>query len=156
MRLQHNGLTILVSLFFFMALVSAHTVHCAGKALAANTHDLADALTYLHWMAEGKLWLGDATHATKVHTLAPDSCEQIACIGGAEVRWCNEDPVSPRSMDVQHVVEGATVLLTECLDTYKGEQVAGGYLTHPDNWSVIVQEVEKCEGRVWRGKGVEA
>ncbi|KAL4905555.1 hypothetical protein BDW74DRAFT_177924 [Aspergillus multicolor] len=150
MRFQLNPITILVSLLFLMFFASAHTVHCAGKALAANKHDLDDAIKYLHRMAEGKLSRytpGDM----KVVELGSNSCEQLVCYKNVEVRWCNEDPYDPRTMKTIHIAEGATVLRDECGDTYKGHGVAGGYLTHPDKWAVIVQEPSKCDDESYHG-----
>ncbi|KAL6237953.1 hypothetical protein BDW75DRAFT_228304 [Aspergillus navahoensis] len=152
MRAVINTLTLLMAMAIFAAIVSGHHVRCAGKAIAAPTKDLKDAITYLRAMADGKLWhSGDIPAPPKVHTLGPNSCEQIACIQHAEVRWCNDDTTNHRSMEVEHVTEGASVLLNECKSTYKGNEVAGGLLTHPDNWSVIVQEPAKCEVHVWQG-----
>ncbi|KAL4816201.1 hypothetical protein BDW67DRAFT_185026 [Aspergillus spinulosporus] len=144
--------TLLIVMVAFAVLVSGHHVRCAGKAIAAPTKDLKDAITYLRAMADGNLWhSGDIPAPPKVRTLSPNSCEQIACIQKAEVRWCNDDTIMSRSMEVEHIAEGASVLLNECKDTYKGKEVAGGLLTHPDKWSVVVQEPAKCEAHVWQG-----
>ncbi|KAL4905554.1 hypothetical protein BDW74DRAFT_177923 [Aspergillus multicolor] len=157
LHLGSLGMALLVVPALFSATASSHTIHCAGRALSANKKDLTDAITYLHWMADGKLWhSGSVPNPEKVHTLDPNFCEQIACIKHAEVRWCNEDPVNSRSMHVQHIAEGATALLTDCKDTYKGKDVAGGYLTHDDHWSVVVQEPKKCESKVFQGRAFEA
>ncbi|KAL3433225.1 hypothetical protein BDV09DRAFT_196955 [Aspergillus tetrazonus] len=152
MYFNNSTRALLVVVAVFAVLVSGHHVRCAGKAIAAPTKDLKDAITYLRAMADGKLWhSGDIPAPPKVHSLRPNSCEQIACIQNAEVRWCNDDTTKSRSMEVKHIAEGASVLLNECKDIYKGEEVAGGLLTHPDKWSVIVQEPAKCEVHVWQG-----
>ncbi|KAL4747037.1 hypothetical protein BDW72DRAFT_197145 [Aspergillus terricola var. indicus] len=152
MRFVINTRNLFIAMAVFAVMVSGHHVRCAGKAVAAPIKDLKDAITYLRAMADGKLWhSGDIPAPPKVHTLTPNSCEQIACIQNAEVRWCNDDTIKSRSMEVEHIAEGASVLLNECKDTYKGKEVAGGLLTHPDKWSVVVQQPARCEFHVWEG-----
>ncbi|KAL4985730.1 hypothetical protein BDW68DRAFT_189403 [Aspergillus falconensis] len=149
MRFAIDALTLLMAMAVFAVMISGHHVRCAGRAIAAPTKDLKDAIAYLRAMADGKLWhSGDIPAPPKVHTLGPNSCEQIACIQQAEIRWCNDDTTKHRSMEVERIAEGASVLLNECKDTYKGKEVAGGLLTHPDNWSVVVQETP--EAYVWQ------
>ncbi|KAL4737134.1 hypothetical protein BDV11DRAFT_172273 [Aspergillus similis] len=137
---------LLLAIAVSAVMVCGHHVRCAGKAIAAPIKDLKDAITYLRAMADGKLWhSGDIPAPPKVHTLGPNSCEQIACIQNAE------DTTKSRSMEVEHIAESASVFLNVCKDTYKGKEVAGGLLTHPDKWSVVVQQRAMCEVHVWEG-----
>ncbi|KAL2831793.1 hypothetical protein BDW59DRAFT_157748 [Aspergillus cavernicola] len=135
-------LTLLIALFAVMA-SGSHQVRCAGRAIAAPVNGLADCVTYLRWVADGVLW-SPGPKPPKEHTLGPNSCEPVVCIHGAQVRWCNDDTKNPRTMKVVHMAEGANVLLHECQDTWKGERVAGGVLSHPDKWSLVVQSHEDC------------
>ncbi|KAL3469939.1 hypothetical protein BJX99DRAFT_240382 [Aspergillus californicus] len=182
--MRFNHLAAVMALVATVA--SAHTVNCAGKAIAAPMSGLDSALYYLKRLGEGQLWnpprrdvaiedgieaadgylaanmeasesefnddngeaaiIGEFGNAREhgFHELGPNSCEQVACKGDAQIRWCNDDPNKARIMANEHIREGATVLRNECKKRWKGKDVAGGQLTHPDNWSVVVQRVDQC------------
>ncbi|KAL3475227.1 hypothetical protein BJX99DRAFT_259692 [Aspergillus californicus] len=131
---------------FFSTITSAHDVRCAGKAIAAPFDPITDALYYLERVQKGEMWT-PAGHPVppKIRNLGPNSCEQVVCMKGAQVRWCNDDTKNSRSMPVENIRQGAAVLYNECQQNYKGKRVAGGQLTHPDNWSVVVQGVDECK-----------
>ncbi|KAL4906986.1 hypothetical protein BDW74DRAFT_176582 [Aspergillus multicolor] len=141
MRFSLTSLLAIAALPMFATMSSAHTVNCAGKAVAADYKDLKWLARYLEKVADGTAQqTPELTPPPKKRTLGPNSCERIACTSRSEVRWCNEDPHNSRTMEVRHMAEGVHVLLTECVESYQGHLVAGGYLTHPDMWSVIAQE----------------
>ncbi|RDW86087.1 uncharacterized protein DSM5745_02729 [Aspergillus mulundensis] len=140
MRFTLAPVVVFMTMLMFAVMSSAHTVQCAGKAIAANYKDLKWLAQYLEKVSHGTAQqTPELPQPPKQRTLGPNSCERIACANHAEVRWCNEDPNNSRTMEVQHIAEGTYVLLNDCVTGYHGTLVAGGYLTHPDMWSVIAQ-----------------
>ncbi|KAL4900665.1 hypothetical protein BDW74DRAFT_182502 [Aspergillus multicolor] len=136
MRITNASVINFLMLVPFAAMGSAiclpfHHVQCAGKALAAPVGDVKAAAKNIKDMGS-MAWYLD-----------PNKCEVISCKGHAQVRWCNEDTKAGKNILSEHIAEGAYVLVKDCETKYKGKKVAGGHLTHDDNWSVIVQEA-KC------------
>ncbi|RDW90565.1 uncharacterized protein DSM5745_02340 [Aspergillus mulundensis] len=130
MRVTMTPVIIFMMFVLFAMMASAHHVQCAGKALAAPTGQVKQAAKHIKDMGSIAWYLD------------PNSCEVIACKGRAQVRWCNEDTRNGRSIMAEHIAEGAYVLAKDCETRYNGKSVAGGYLTHDDNWSVIVQDAQ--------------
>ncbi|KAL2842198.1 hypothetical protein BJY01DRAFT_249241 [Aspergillus pseudoustus] len=119
-------LTVLMTLLAAMA-SAVHTVHCAGRAIAATQNGLIKAISFLRIIEESGLTGPHGTLPAALR-LEAHSCGEVYCNrkNKIQIRWCND------------------AIERDCLKTYKGEKVAGGVVDHPDMWSLIVQNEENA------------
>ncbi|KAL2831792.1 hypothetical protein BDW59DRAFT_157747 [Aspergillus cavernicola] len=135
-------LTLLLAIFATMA--SGHTVHCAGKAIAAPVDSFGRAINYLRWVESMDLH-GPGGSLPSALRLDPNSCGEVYCREKTNIRWCNEDTKKDRTMLIKDIRQGASTIFNDCKITYRGKSVAGGVIDHPDKWTVIVQGDDKCK-----------
>ncbi|RDW86086.1 uncharacterized protein DSM5745_02728 [Aspergillus mulundensis] len=141
MRFVIQFLAIFVAL---IAMVHGHTINCAGRAIAADALEYRAAIMHLRFIEEHGGLSGPGGHLPPSEGLEPNTCENLYCSRDTNVRWCNDDPKYHKIMEYQHFREGAIAIYDACMTSYKGRDVSGGVISHPDNWSMIVQKDTGC------------
>ncbi|KAL4906987.1 hypothetical protein BDW74DRAFT_176583 [Aspergillus multicolor] len=142
MRFLLQVVSILMTL---VAMVDGHTINCAGRTIAADALEFRAAITQLRFIEQNYILHGK--HGETIlpsEGLEPGKCEHLYCSRGTNVRWCNDDPKRHIIMEYVHFREGAVAVYDTCLTQYKGRDVSGGVISHPDNWSLIVQNWNGC------------
>ncbi|OJJ65306.1 hypothetical protein ASPSYDRAFT_100496, partial [Aspergillus sydowii CBS 593.65] len=73
-----------------------------------------------------------------------NSCHEIWCKDDVSIRFCNQNENEGRTLPLRNILDSVLVLMHDCVAVYKGETVAGGFVDHPDKWSVVVQVDDQC------------
>ncbi|BCS29781.1 uncharacterized protein APUU_80084S [Aspergillus puulaauensis] len=126
---------------------SAQAANCWGKALNAPLEGIEYTIKKMDEICTAEDQFYPNGDNPKFLWLQANRCEEVTCYKGTQVRWCNEDTVWDRDIAMQNIVDGVHVLLRECMHLVDGELTSGGMLSHPDQWSIILQGEDECKGK---------
>ncbi|OJJ08869.1 hypothetical protein ASPVEDRAFT_90075 [Aspergillus versicolor CBS 583.65] len=123
---------------------SSHTIDCWGKGLHPPIKSVDYITSLMDQVTSGRIDTLPGYSDRESIYLDADSCKELACFKGAQVRWCSTRD-STLKLHMQNIVDGLRSIRRECRED--GLDTVGGVLYQPDNWNIILQQEDACEGK---------